>query len=100
MTPESHPLHETNLSLLERIDAACDRFEARWQAVALGRLADFLEGTQGAQRSELLRHLLCVELSYRRCRGERPRLAEYLALFPDEGEAIAGAFRQGQGAAG
>src|SRR2546423_1519480 len=79
MKPES----DHSLALARRIDAVCIRFEAGWQAETPPRLEDFLGETAGAERHELLRELLCVELDWRQQQGDRPSLPDYLSRFPD-----------------
>ena len=58
------------------VNEVCDRFEAAWRAAAPGqpgpRIEDHLAGTAGAERSVLLRHLVLLEIDYRRLRGEEP----------------------------
>ena len=63
-------------SELERIDTACDRFEAAWRGAG-GRA---IEDEPAAEcpsrvRPALLRDLLVLELAYRRRAGERPDTA-------------------------
>ena len=79
-------------SELERIDTACDRFEA----AARGSAARDRGGTEGGTcpgRAGLLRDLLVLELAYRRRAGERPEPDGYRARFPDDPEAVSEAFR-------
>jgi WD40 repeat protein/tRNA A-37 threonylcarbamoyl transferase component Bud32 len=82
------------LEVLDRIDRACDRFEASWQAGERHRLEDYLDGVAAAYRSAMLRNLLAVELDARLRRGERPEPAEYADRFPADGEVIAAAFEE------
>src|SRR3954454_2526481 len=44
--------------LTQRIDDACNRFEAAWKAGRGPRIEEFLGDVPGAGRAELLRHLL------------------------------------------
>src|SRR5260370_28359862 len=73
-----------SMAVAQRIDAVCMRFEAGWQAGTMARLEDFLGEAAGAERHELLRELLRVELDWRQQRGEQPSLADYLSRFLDE----------------
>src|SRR5262249_23063447 len=63
----------SSLSALRQVDEVCERFEAAWQAAGGAgeqpRIEEYLAGTAGRVRSELLRELLRLELAYR---GERP----------------------------
>jgi tRNA A-37 threonylcarbamoyl transferase component Bud32 len=65
-----------------RIDEVCDHFEADWRAGRRPRIEEVLEAEPEAWRPELLRHLLAVELAYRRRAGEAPEPEEYRCRFP------------------
>ncbi len=80
----------------ERVDAACDRFEAAWSAGAPPRIEDFLADADGADRSALLLELVALERELRIRRGERPDPREYLERFPAEAEAVRTAFDEGR----
>jgi WD40 repeat protein/Flp pilus assembly protein TadD/tRNA A-37 threonylcarbamoyl transferase component Bud32 len=84
------------LSLLERVDKICDRFEAAWTPGAplakQPRIEDFLGDISEAGRSTLLRELLALELAYRCDYGEKPTLEEYHQRFPAHAEVINAAF--------
>src|SRR4051794_15371247 len=71
------------LSLEERIDEVCLRYEQAWKAGGRPRPEDFLEGAAGSERSALLRELVALEVEYRRRRGEDPRPEEYQRRFPE-----------------
>jgi serine/threonine-protein kinase len=77
---------------LSGVDAACDAFEAAWQAGRRPRPEDALAGAAGATRSALLRELLLIDLTYRLRAGERPAVAEYLARFPGDDDIVRAAF--------
>jgi WD40 repeat protein len=68
------------------IDAACDRFEATWQAALSGgtrpSIEEFLAAFAEPERSVLLRELVLLDLHYRRQAGEKPRLDDYRSRFP------------------
>ena len=70
------------------LDDCRDRFEAAWQARP--RIADYLASASGdaAQRQQLLRDLLLLDVQYRRLRGENPSSEEYLRDFPDESDLV------------
>jgi serine/threonine protein kinase len=80
------------LSLVLRIDAACLRFEAAWQAGQRPRLEDYLAEVPAAERPAWLAELLPVELAYRRRSGERPTLEEYRQRFPAQADEVQAAF--------
>jgi len=72
------------LSVEERIDAVCLRFEQSWKAGQAPRLEQFLEGVAAGEREALLRELLQLEVEYRLGKGERPSAEEYLQRFPGQ----------------
>jgi serine/threonine-protein kinase len=69
--------------LINRVDQACDRFEAACLAGAHPRLEDYLPQAAGAERDAFLRELLILELAYRRRDGQTPTFEEYAARFPE-----------------
>jgi eukaryotic-like serine/threonine-protein kinase len=69
-------------TVVARIDEACDRFEADWQAGLGPRIEEVLEAQPGPWQSELLRQLLAVELAYRSRTCETPDPDEYRRRFP------------------
>jgi serine/threonine-protein kinase len=85
MNPRS-TAHADDLPLadLRQIDAACDRFEAAWQAGKRPDLTEYLTGISGPTRARLLQELLVVEVERRRERGEPLDAAEYPSRFPDD----------------
>jgi eukaryotic-like serine/threonine-protein kinase len=60
----------------ERIDEACDHFEADWRKGRMARIEDYLAEAKESDRSALLRELVELELELRRSRGERPEPGE------------------------
>src|SRR5262245_48996029 len=76
------------LSVAERIDEVCMRFEAAWQAGPMPRLEDFLGASEGTEREALLRALLRVELDYRLEGDDRPNTRDYEARLPGFKELI------------
>jgi serine/threonine-protein kinase len=84
------------LSLVRRVDRACDRFEAEWRAGGRPAIEPYLAEASAAEQPALLRALLAVEIEHRRARGESPTRAEYAARFPGwEGAACAAFDDQG-----
>ena len=82
---------------LRRIERAVDRFEEAWQRGETPPLEDLLgEPIDTAERDELLKYALAVELSHRRRRckhpDEMPTAAEYERRFPDHVALVRSAF--------
>jgi eukaryotic-like serine/threonine-protein kinase len=76
----------------DRVDEACDRFEAAWLAGARPRIEDYLPETAGPERESYLRELLTLELAYRRRDKERPNYGEYASRFSEHRTVIAALF--------
>jgi Leucine-rich repeat (LRR) protein len=53
---------DPSLSVAERIDAACDRFESEWKAGPRPRIDDYLAAAPESDREELRQALLAIEL--------------------------------------
>jgi hypothetical protein len=74
-------------ALALHVNEVCQRFEAAWKAAAPAapgpRVEDHLPGTPPAALACLRRHLVLLDIDYRRLRGEQPGAAEYQARFPD-----------------
>ena len=79
-------------TLAQRIEEACDRFEAAWRANGRPRIEDYL-GEDGGPDA-LFRDLLILELVYRRGAGEEPTEPEYRQRFPERTESVTLAFGQ------
>jgi serine/threonine-protein kinase len=79
-------------SLTDRVDEACDRFEAAWLAGTRPRIEDYLPETAGPERESYLRELLTLELAYRRRDGERPHYEDCAARFPEHRSVVAALF--------
>jgi tetratricopeptide (TPR) repeat protein len=75
-----------------RVNEACDRFEDAWLAGQRPALEQFLSGVEGAERSELLRQLLRLELCSRRQAGEQPSAEEYRRRLPGHEQAVEALF--------
>src|SRR5262245_43036488 len=86
----------TTLRMADRLDRACDRFEAAWRAGERPAVEDYLGEAAGAERSALLFELIAADLEWRRRRGERPDPADYLARFPGHADGLAAAFREAE----
>src|SRR5436305_15225350 len=71
------------LSLEQRVDAVCLRYEQAWKAGGQPRPEDNLEGIAGMERAALLRELVALEVEYRRRLGEAPQPEEYQRRFPE-----------------
>jgi WD40 repeat protein/serine/threonine protein kinase len=69
----------------DAIDAACDRFEASWQAALTGgprpRIEDYLREVADADRLALLRELVLLDVHYRSQAGEQPCPEDYRERF-------------------
>ncbi len=77
--------HITTLPLpvAERVDGVCDRFEAACEGGLRPRIGDYLEGVEEPARAVLARELILLDVHYRHCRAEVPRVADYDAVNPD-----------------
>ena len=67
----------------QRVNAACDRFEAVVREGGDPQIEDFMAAAAAADRPELLRELIALEVELRRGRGDRPELRKYRERFPD-----------------
>jgi hypothetical protein len=79
------------------LDEACDRFEAGWRAGDRPMIEDFLGATTDSDCPVRLRHLLDLELDYRRGFGESPGPSEYRCRFPGHEGLIDSIFAQPSG---
>jgi hypothetical protein len=73
---------------LERIEKVCHRFEAAWKQGDKPRIEEYLDAAQGAERGELLRELLLLDLDYCNRSGQQPTADEYQARFPQDSQLI------------
>ena len=78
----------------ERVDEACDRFEAAWRAGQQPRIEGFLVDADAADRPALLRELLALELELARAEGGTPTTDEYQERFPDCVEVVEAVFAE------
>src|SRR5579862_7198816 len=82
------------LDLAERVDRACDGFEAAWRAGGRPRIEASLAEVDATERAAFFRELLAAELELRRAGGEdEPAIGEYLARFPGHADLLDGLFR-------
>src|SRR5260370_20095635 len=84
------------LSLMERVNEACDRFERAWKAGQEPRIEEYLANFDEADRLELLRQLLPLEIELRTDGGDQPTSSEYERRFPECVELIKGVFAEYQ----
>jgi eukaryotic-like serine/threonine-protein kinase len=78
--------------LNDRVDEACDRFEAAWVAGTRQRIEDYLPSATGTERESYLRELLILDVAYRRRDGEQPGFADYASRFPEHRSVVAAVF--------
>ena len=67
----------------EVIDSICDEFESLFKSGRTPRIEDYLTSGSISNRAALLIELVHLEVNYRKQRGERPLLDEYVIRFPD-----------------
>ena len=79
-------------SFSAEIDAICDRFEAAWKAGERPQIENYLWEVPELARAALIRHLLAVDLHYRRAAGESVDEDQYRERFAQYQRAIADAF--------
>ncbi len=72
----------------QRIIAACERFEADWNAGRPRRIEDELAAAREPIPTRLFRELLALELELTRRDGRYADLDAYLARFPDRADAV------------
>ncbi len=77
------------LSMEGTIDAICDRFEAAWKSGSQPNLDDYYtDALPEAVQKELFRHLLGLEIDYRRAAGLEPDWADYYRRYPQHRDLI------------
>ena len=84
------------IDVLDRIDRACDRFEAAWARRAAPHRGRPRRGRRPYRRA-LLRDLLAAEIAARRRLGEGPEPREYRDRFAGDDSAIDSAFGERTG---
>jgi WD40 repeat protein len=70
-------------TLLVWIDQVADRFEAAWAGGGPPSLRPFLDGTTGLRRALLLKELVKIDLEHRWQTGDRGKVDDYLADWPE-----------------
>ena len=80
------------LTMIHRVDRACDDFEAAWRTGHRPRIENALAEATGPEQSVLLRALLASELELRRKLGEQLSPEEYLGRFPEYPELVRSVF--------
>jgi serine/threonine protein kinase/formylglycine-generating enzyme required for sulfatase activity len=70
-----------------------DQFEQAWAGSPRPRIEDYLEQANPADRTDLLRQLLALELELRCADGERPTPDEYERRFPHHSALVRAVFR-------
>ena len=81
-----------SLSVVRRIQAACDRFSSEWRAGAPPDIESYLADTSDADRLQLLRALLRIEISL--AGADTPPLSDYLRRFPDHPQLVEDVWRE------
>jgi serine/threonine protein kinase/tetratricopeptide (TPR) repeat protein len=75
-----------SLTVAQRVDAACSRFEKIWKAAGGAErppcIEEFLGDFSEPERSALLRELIPLDAHYRAQNGATPHAEEYHARFP------------------
>jgi serine/threonine protein kinase len=82
------------LSLAERVDEACDRFEKAWKDGLGPRIEEYLAEVPEPDRVPLFRELLALEIELRSGGPEGPTPEEYRRRFPGHVELIEAVFAQ------
>lgn len=83
-----------SLQALERIETVCLEFEAAWKKGERPRIEDHLGTAQGAERRELFRELLLLDVDYRSRGEEHPSEDEYRARFPQDSQLVSDVFEE------
>src|SRR5262249_41543376 len=71
------------VSLAQRVDEVCSRFEEVWTSGQRPCIEDYLGTMPEPERSTVVRELIALEVYYRRQRGETLQAADYQERFPD-----------------
>jgi serine/threonine protein kinase/WD40 repeat protein len=82
MTDQLPNQPEVPLSQARRVDHACDRFEAQWQAGTRPQIEAALSDVPPHEQGGLLRELILLDVFYRQGRGETATADDYLPHFP------------------
>jgi len=71
------------LSLEQKVDQVCTRFEAAWKSGAQPRIEDHVADLSDAEKREVVRELILLDVFYRRQRGDSCRPEDYQPRFPE-----------------
>ncbi|HEV3120657.1 MAG TPA: serine/threonine-protein kinase, partial [Isosphaeraceae bacterium] len=71
-----------DVSIANRVDEICDRFEAEFQAGERPSIEAYLESAPESHRPALLRALLALEVDLLAGTGARPEASQYIERFP------------------
>ena len=78
-----NPVDALPLSLEQKIDQVCSRFEAAWKTGAQPSIEDYLADSSAAETIEIVRELILLDVFYCRQRGDVCTPADYQARFPE-----------------
>jgi serine/threonine-protein kinase len=70
------------LTMAQRVDAACNRFEQAWKDGRRPAIEDYLADLPESERAALVRELVPLDADYRRRHGEEPQPPDYRTRFP------------------
>ena len=65
------------LSLEQKVDQVCTRFEAAWTSGAPPRIEDYLADLADAEKGAVLREMILLDVFCRQKRGESCRIEDY-----------------------
>ena len=77
------------------LDRLCDEFDAAWRAKQSPRIEDYLARVGRPFEEWLLRHLLAIEIDYRRKAGDDVKGEDYEDRFPQHAELVRDAVQGG-----
>ncbi len=89
----SESMDPESLSLTQRIDIMCRRFERAWSEEH-PEIDSFLSEVEEPERTLFFQGLVALELELRLRSGEWPTLAEYQVRYPDKVDLLDTLFRQ------
>src|SRR3974390_1745159 len=72
-----------SMTLLERVNAIADRFEAVWKRGRPPRISDFLPVLKASDRVHLVHELILLDQIYREKHGDYRSWDDYLREFPE-----------------
>jgi len=83
---ELRPPDDFDSGIWDRVEAAVDRFEIRWNQSdeeQKPQIREYLQGTNEPETTLMLFRLLRSEVDLRNRAGNKPRRSDYLGLFPE-----------------